>query len=282
MRADALRDLLARHGLAAHRGLGQNFLVDEELAARLVTLAGVEPGDAVLEIGTGLGILTRALARVAGRVVTLEVDAGLVRALVAEAALPANVELRHADALKADLAGTARALGPRVRAVANLPYAIASPLLRRLLDLRGLLLDWSVMLQREVALRLVARPGSRGYGSLAVLHGVAAEARRCLDLHPRCFYPVPRVTSTFVRITPQSEGAPSAAELASLERVVRAAFGRRRKTLRNALRGGALAELSEARVLEALGSLGIDPRSRPEVLDPATWRALAARLAAAA
>jgi len=120
--AAEVRGLLARHGLRAQRSRGQNFLVDDALAARLVALAGVEPGDAVLEIGTGLGVLTRALAAVAAHVTTLEVDAGIVRLLRAEAWLPSHVELVHADALRADLAARVAALGPRVRVVANLPY----------------------------------------------------------------------------------------------------------------------------------------------------------------
>ena len=202
MSAGAVRDFLSRHGLAASRDLGQNFLVDDALAERLVARAGVAEGDAVIEIGTGLGILTRALAARARRVATLEVDAGLVRALRAEAVLPENVALRHADALDVDLAALARELGAPVRLVANLPYSVSAPLLRRLLDLRGDLVDWSVMIQRDVAERLVARPGSRDYGSLAILHAVTVDVSRESELGPRCFHPVPRVHSSFVRIRP--------------------------------------------------------------------------------
>jgi 16S rRNA (adenine1518-N6/adenine1519-N6)-dimethyltransferase len=143
--------VLARHRLLARRDLGQNFLVDDAMATRLVELAGVGPGETVIEIGAGLGTLTQALAARAARVVAIEVDAGLVRALRAERLLPDNVELLHADALSVDLAALA---GGPARVIGNLPYSVASPLLRRLLDLRGNLLDWSVMLQREVAARV--------------------------------------------------------------------------------------------------------------------------------
>jgi 16S rRNA (adenine1518-N6/adenine1519-N6)-dimethyltransferase len=274
----SVRDFLARHHLLARRDLGQNFLVDESLAERLVALSGVEPGDAVVEIGTGLGVLTRALARRATRVATIEVDAGIVRALRAEGSLPANVELLHADALQVDLAGLAAELAPRVRLVANLPYAISGPLLRRLLDLRTHLLDWSVMVQREVAARLLARPGTRAYGSLSVLHGLTVVVHRELELPPGCFQPVPRVRSTFLRIEPLDAPLVGEGELREVEGVVRAAFATRRKTLANSLRGSGFAA---AAVQAALLRVGLDPRARAETVPPERFAALARALRAA-
>ncbi len=279
MTPSEVRAFLARHHLAAHRDRGQNFLVDDRLAAKLVALAGVEGGDTVLEIGTGLGLLTRALAARATRVISIEVDAGLVRALREERSLPANVELVHADALALDLrALTAGAAGP-LRAVGNLPYAVASPLLRRLLDLRDRLADWSVMVQREVAERITARPGSRAYGSLAVIHAWCVTAQRALDLHPRCFHPVPRVTSRFLRLTPRDgggEGDLRPGELDRLEPWLRGAFGHRRKTLRGALRAAAPDRADPGPLL---AELGIPERARPAELAPGTWLQLARRLA---
>lgn len=275
-----VRAFLERHGLQASRERGQNFLHDEGLAARLVACAGVEAGDSVIEIGTGLGILTRALAERAGRVVTLEVDSGLVRALRAEHCLPGNVELRHEDVLRADLPGLAARLPGPVRLVGNLPYSISGPLLRRLLDLRERLVDWSVLLQREVAARLLARPGTRDYGSLAVLHALTVEPRRELDLAPGCFHPVPRVRSTFVRIRPLAAPLLAPGELPWLERVVRAAFSQRRKTLVNALLGGGLEPAPESEALAAaLDASGVDRRARAEALTPETLLELARRLA---
>jgi 16S rRNA (adenine1518-N6/adenine1519-N6)-dimethyltransferase len=207
------------------------------------------------------------------------VDAGLVRALRAEALLPANVELRHADALELDLAALVRELGAAgpVRLVANLPYSVASPLLRRLLDLRALLVDWSVMVQREVALRLLASPGSRDFGSLAVLHALSVRAERVLDLQPGCFHPAPRVVSSFVRFVPRADASLAPGELEAVERLARAAFSRRRKTLANALRD----EVPQARLAAALAARGLDARVRPEQVPPEVWRALASELAAA-
>jgi len=277
--APDIKAFLARHGLIAHRDLGQNFLIDASLAARLVDLAGVEPGDRVIEIGTGLGVLTRALAQTAQRVVTIEIDAGLVRALRADAALPENVELVHADALQADLAGLAGAGDGPVRLVSNLPYHVSAPLLRRCLDLRSWLVDWSVMLQSEVAVRLLARPGSRDYGSLSVLHGLTVTLSKGMDLSPNCFFPVPKVDSTFVRITPLESPVVAEGELSDVERVVRAAFAKRRKTLVNSLRAGVLGtEHSVDELKSALSRCSIEPRARAESLEPARLLALAREL----
>jgi 16S rRNA (adenine1518-N6/adenine1519-N6)-dimethyltransferase len=276
--AGAIRALLARHGLAANRDLGQNFLIDAALAARLVTLSGVGSDEAVIEIGTGLGVMTRALAARARRVVTLEIDAGLVRALRAEASLPANVELRHVDALAVDLGALAASLGAPVRLVGNLPYAISSPLLRRLLDARDRLAGWSVMLQRELAARLVAEPGSRDYSSLTVLHRLTVDVERGMDLRPGCFHPAPRVQSSFLRVTPRAGVVLDAAALARIERVVRAAFSARRKTLANALRGGLGEAADPARIAAALAAAGLAPGLRAERVEPARFEALARAL----
>ena len=291
--AAAAREFLQRHGLAPHRERGQNFLWDEQLAAKLVRLAGVRAEDAVLEVGTGLGILTRALAAQARRVATLEVDAGLVRALRAESALPREVALHHADALEQDLAGLAAALGPPVRVVANLPFSAAAPLLRVFLGMAPLLEGWGVTVQREMAARIGAAPGERGYGSLAVLHAWLARPGPRLDLHPRCFYPVPRVTSTFLTLTPRPPapsaghaephtsppsaapraGPPSAAELPRLEALLRAGFAHRRKTLANSLAHAA--GLNPAEVRRRLSQHGLPPAARAQQLSPATWLSLA-------
>jgi 16S rRNA (adenine1518-N6/adenine1519-N6)-dimethyltransferase len=226
-------------------------------------------------------LLTRAVAARARRVVTLEIDAGLVRAVRAEGLLPANAALEHADALDVDLPARLAAEPAPRRVVANLPYAAASPILRRLLDARPLLAGWSVMLQREVAARLLARPGARDYGSLAVLHQLSARVERALDVHPRCFWPVPQVVSTFVRLTPLA-GAPDPAELARIERVARAGFAHRRKTLVNSLRDAAAAAPELAGVEAHLAAVGVAPGARAETLAPETWRALASALRVAA
>lgn len=286
MNVTRLRELLDAHGLRLSKELGQNFLVDEDLADALARHAGVESGDFVIEVGTGLGVLTRALARRGARVRTVEVDAGLVRVLRAEALLPEDVELVHADARSVDWDGWLAEVEGPVRLVANLPYSVATPLLRRLLDLRDRLLDWSVMLQSEVAARLVAATGTRDYGSLSVLHRLVADVDTLATVPPSCFFPRPKVESRFVRVWPRraAEGAPVLApgELGAVERLARAAFGQRRKRLTNGLARiaercwpGLDAGARRARLEAVLCRAGIDPGLRPERVEPEAWLALA-------
>jgi 16S rRNA (adenine1518-N6/adenine1519-N6)-dimethyltransferase len=269
-----IRAVLERHGLRASRERGQNFLWDERIAQKLAEEAGVGPEDTVLEIGCGLGLLTKALAGRARHVVALEVDAGLVRAIRAEELLPSGAELRHEDALECDLGALLEAEPAPRRVVANLPYAISSLLLRRILDLWPLLAGWSVMVQREVARRLIAGTGTRDYGSLAVLHQLVAEVESVRDLSPGCFHPVPQVVSSFVRLTPRAD-APLPHELRVVERWVRAGFGQRRKTLRNALRGAVDPPLAPDAVEAVLARHGIATTLRAEDVAPEQWRVLA-------
>jgi len=273
-----VRGFLDRHSLLARKDLGQNFLIDDLWATRLVELAGVATGDSVIEIGTGTGVLTRALAARAGRVVTLDVDAGLVRGLQAEDALPGNVELMHEDVLRADLPAIARGLDAPVHLVSNLPYSISGPALRKFLDLADLLAGWSVMLQSEVAERLLASPGSKTYGSLTVLHSLVAHVHRLCELPPRSFFPEPKVQSTFLHFAPRSDSPLAPGELKSVERVARGAFGNRRKTLWNAMRAGSFSGGDEA-LRAALAKCEIDPRVRGETLAPETFLDLARALA---
>ena len=277
MNAAAIREVLERHGLALHKDRGQNFLCDGRLAEALVEGAGVGSGDVVIEVGTGLGVLTRALADRVRRVVTIEIDAGLVRALDAESLLPPNVRLVHADALELDWRELVAGEGAR-RIVANLPYSVSAPLLRRFLDLRDALADWSLMLQRDVADRLLAGPSSRDYGSLSVLHGLCVEVERVRQLGAGSFFPPPKVASSFVRITPRPGRPTNDVTLCQVETVTRAAFGQRRKTLANALRGAGLVAHSGESLAEACRAAGVDPGARAETLAPEAFVALARML----
>ncbi len=230
------------------------------------------PEDAAIEVGPGLGQLTRPIARVARRTVAIEVDRGLVEALRARG-LPPSVELLHEDVLRADLGGIVRSLGPPVVLLGNLPYAISGRLLGALLGPRNPFRRWGVMVQREVAARVLAEPGTREYGPLAVWARIWARPRRALDLEPGAFEPRPRVWSTFLVVDPAPNGA-EIADLAGLRRVVRTAFQHRRKTLRGALRGRV------AGADHALREVGIDPQRRPETLSEREFVELANAIAA--
>ena len=269
-----LRALLDRHGLAPSRERGQNFLADAQVAAALARESGAAAGEVVLEIGSGLGILTRALTALGSRVLAVEVDAGLVRAQRAEGLVPEGAELIHADALALDWPDLLRGRGV-TRVVGNLPYSISTPLLRQLLDLRGALRAWSVMIQRDVAERLLASPGSRSYGSLSVLHQLCVRVHRVRDLSPELFFPVPRVRSSFLRLEPRPDPALPPDGLGAVETVVRAAFGQRRKTLANALAGAGLAGPEDEPPARWCQRAGVDPRARAESLEPEAFVALA-------
>lgn len=282
MNPGELRALLDRHGLRLSRDLGQNFLTDAKVADDLARRAGASDRDLVIEVGTGLGVLTRALAARADRVRSVEIDSGLVRALREEQLLPDNVELVHADAREIDWAGWVREAGQPVRVIANLPYSVATPLLRQLLDLRDVLEDWSVMIQAEVAKRLVASTGDRDYGSFCVLHRLTTDVDVLARLPPGSFFPRPKVDSSFVRVWPLASSPLREGELERVERVARAAFSQRRKRLTNGL--ARIAErtwpsLDRAGQREALVELltrvGLDPGLRPERVEPEAWLALA-------
>lgn len=282
MNAARLRELLATHGLHLSRDLGQNFLLDADFADELARRAGAGPSDLVIEVGTGLGVLTRALAARAGRVRTVEIDSGLVRVLESERLLPENVELVHGDARRIDWAAWIAEAGRPVRVIANLPYSVATPLLRVFLEHRARLSDWSVMIQSEVAARMMAGTGERDYGSLAVLHRLAADVETIASLGPERFFPRPKVDSSFVRVWPRIGGPLAEGELGRVEQVARAAFSQRRKVVTNGLarlaerRFASLARSEQKEALEALlRTVGIDPRLRPERIEPEAWLALA-------
>ncbi len=272
-----VRDTLARRGLRPHKSRGQNFLVDPRVAERIAQGARLAADDVVVEVGPGLGILTRALAARVARVVAIEIDRGLVETLRSEGELPAHVELRHADALEVDLPALVAGLGAPTHVVANLPYSISAPLLRWLLGARAGLASWVVMLQREVAERLVAPVGARSYSSLSVLYQALCEVERLHAVPNAAFDPVPQVESVVVRCVPRQPTPMDDAAVAELERVVRACFSARRKTLVNALRGqwpwGPAPE--RARVEGHLEALGVAVDARAETLSPAEFAALA-------
>ncbi len=232
-----LREVIRRHGLAAKKSLGQNFLLDLNLTARIARAAGPLEQVTVVEVGPGPGGLTRALlAQGARRVIAVERDERAVAALAEVAAhYPGRLDVIAGDALEFDPAPELN--GEPARVVANLPYNIATPLLIRWLSAE----PWPpwydslvLMFQREVAERIVAQPGSKTYGRLSVLTAWRAESRILFDIAPSAFVPPPKVTSSLVQLVPRR--APLTCDRRMLERVTEAAFGQRRKMLRQSLR----------------------------------------------
>ena len=260
-----LREVIARFGLDARKALGQNFLLDLNLTGRIARSAGDLGGVTVVEVGPGPGGLTRALLSTGARqVVAVERDHRFVEALqdVVQAA-GGRLAIVEADALEVDPV----ALAPAPRAiVANLPYNVATPLLIGWLARIESFVSLTLMFQKEVADRLVAPPGGKAYGRLSVITQWRAEARVLFNLPARAFTPPPKVASSVVRLTPRA--APEPAEWAAVERVTAAAFGQRRKMLRQSLKA-----LGDAEAL--LAEAGIAPTARAEEVDVAGFAALA-------
>jgi 16S rRNA (adenine1518-N6/adenine1519-N6)-dimethyltransferase len=269
-----LRDVIAAHGLSARKALGQNFILDLNLTAKIARAAGDLSTADVLEVGPGPGGLTRGLlAEGARRVVAVEKDARCLPALqqIAEA-YPGRLEVIHGDALTLDWD---RHLKPPVKVVANLPYNVGTELLVRWLTPRDWPPLWSsltLMFQREVAERIVAEPGSKAYGRLAILAQWRAEAHIAMTLPPEAFTPPPKVRSAVVQIEALPEPR-FPADAAVLSRVVAAAFNQRRKMLRAALKG-------QAPNIEChLRAAGIAPTARAEEVPLEAFCALARELA---
>ncbi len=252
--------VLARHGLSAKKSWGQNFLRDRAVLARIAAAAAAHAEDVVVEIGAGLGALTRALAGATprpARIIALERDPDMLAVLAAELGQEPNVEILAADAARFDFAAAARRAGRPLVVVGNLPYQIASVLVLALLAAgrQGAVARAIVMVQREMAQRMVAPPGGRIYGRLTVAIAQHAEARLLFHVRPGSFHPAPAVTSSVVSLTPRSKPLAPVRDPALFEEVVKRAFATRRKMLRRSLADGFGEEAASA-ALEASGIAG--------------------------
>ena len=271
------RALLARLGLRAKKSWSQNFLVDERVHQAIVAATVRADDDWVVEIGAGLGTLTARLAAAVprGRVVAVEREADMLAVLAEQLAGVENVEVVAADALTFELAPVAARAARPLTVAGNLPYGIASPLIFRLLAARRHVSRIVIMLQKEVADRLLAAPGTREYGALGVMVASLASVRRVARAPAGAFHPRPKVDSTVVELTPGSVPVTIDDEEV-FSQTVHAAFEQRRKTLRNALSARFAAE----RVVAALEHTGIDGGRRGETLSLGEFAALAAALGA--
>ena len=265
-----LREVIARHGLSASKALGQNFLFDEQLLDRIAAIPGELAGRAVLEIGPGPGGLTRALLRAGARVTAIEMDRRCLPALAElEEAFPGQLRVIEGDALAMDHDAL---MGEPYAVVANLPYNVGTALFTRWLAGEAWPPRWTsltLMFQLEVAQRIVAQADTSAYGRLAVLAQWRSAARLAMKVHRSAFTPPPKVMSAVVHVEPAA--MPDGVSARMLDRVTEAAFGQRRKMLRQSLKGlpGALAVLEK---------LGIDPTRRAETLSVDEFVAIAREL----
>lgn len=262
-----LREVIARYGLSASKALGQNFLFDENLLDRIAAVPGSLTGQQVLEVGPGPGGLTRALLRAGAKVTAIEMDRRCLPALAeVEAAFPGKLRVIEGDALKIDPASLFD--GPYA-IVANLPYNVGTALFTGWLTGEAWPPQWTsltLMFQEEVARRIIAEPDTSAYGRLAVLAQWRSRARLAMKVHRSAFTPPPKVMSAIVHVEPAE--APAGVSMKMLERLTEAAFGQRRKMLRQSVKGlpGAIA---------ALETLGIDPQRRAETLSVSEFVAVA-------
>ncbi len=252
--------------------LGQHFLIDHNIVRKIVRLAELQPGETVLEIGPGRGILTEALLEASGLVVAIEVDAALCAHLRATLGARPNFTLIEGDALPYDYAQ----IPSPFLVVANLPYYLSTPLLFRLLQERRRVDRMVLMLQAEVAARLAAVPGGKDYGALSIAAQFYCEVRQAFKVPATCFRPKPQVGSAVVALTPLPRSRVAVHDEVLFFKVVRAGFAHRRKALVNSLKDEGF---EAARTVAALEQAGIDPRRRAESLTLSEWAALANALA---
>lgn len=255
---------LAQYGVVARKGLGQHFLVDRNVIHKIVEVARIAADDVVLEVGPGLGEMTALLARQARKVICVEIDPKFAAILRTKMLPYRNVEVIEEDILKLDLLKLAEAERQGIKVVANLPYQISTPLLFRLIEARKIFSELTLMLQKEVAERIVSPPGGKKYGPLSLLVQMFSEVTICFHVKPSAFYPRPKVESSVIRIR-WKESPPVALEDEQwFKNVVKKVMGYRRKTLINALK---YSGLSHRKATEGtLSGAGIDPQRRPGTL----------------
>ena len=262
------RKILERHGFRPKKRLGQNFLINQHVLEVIVNAAELDGQEAVIEIGPGLGLLTKALCRAAGLVLAVEIDATLFRILEQELAGFYNLSLVRSDALAFDFEAwlSERDCRGKAKVVANLPYYISSPLLFHLLKCRQLFSLWILMVQKEVAERILAQPGSKDYGSLSIALQLHADVESILFVSKEAFYPQPKVDSAVLKIRMRREPRAKIEDESLFASLVRSAFAQRRKMLRNALAHQMYPGMAKEVWDRTFERAAISPRRRGETL----------------
>ena len=276
--AQEVKGLLARHGFRFSKAKGQNFLIAAWVPQRIAEESGIDRSCGVLEVGPGIGPLTQQLCRRAGRVTAVEVDRSLAPVLQETLGEYSNLHILWQDILKVDIPALVQAELPGLRpmACANLPYYITSPVLTALLEARCFS-SVTVMVQKEVAQRMAAAPGSGDYSAFTVFCNYYAQPELLFDVPPSCFLPQPKVTSSVVRLDIRQSPPCPVEDEALFFRVVRASFAQRRKQLQNGLAAGFPA-LGKEKIGEILCACGLSPTVRGETLDIPAFARIAAAI----
>ena len=262
------KEVLNKYGMSAKKKFGQNFLIDSNVLDGIVEAAGVTKDDCVLEIGPGIGSLTQYLAEAAGKVVAVEIDKTLIPVLADTLSEYDNVTVINDDVLKVDIDAIIKEYnnGRPIKVVANLPYYITTPIVMKLFESGAPMESMTVMVQKEVADRMVMGPGNKDYGSLSLAVGYYAEAKNVMDVAPSSFIPQPGVGSAVVHLKRYEKPAVVVSDEKFMFEIIRTAFNQRRKTLSNALSNNPALKVSRQQVQDALIKIGLGEMSRGEIL----------------
>ncbi len=274
----SLMQELRSRGVAPKRALGQHFLIDRGVAQKIVQLADLKPEDCVVEIGPGMGVLTFLMLPQVKQVVAVELDQEMADYLRERGGGTPSLIVVRRDALGFDFPALAQEAGRKLKVVANLPYNISTPVIFRLLESREALAHLTLMLQREVAQRITASPGSKDYGLLSIFTQLYTAPKIMMPVPPQAFYPRPKVESSVVGFEILERPRVAIKDEGFFQKVVRASFSQRRKTILNSLTGAPLALGSREKITEALEAVGIDPRRRAETMDLTEFKRLAEAL----
>jgi 16S rRNA (adenine1518-N6/adenine1519-N6)-dimethyltransferase len=269
---------IKQQGVVPKQALGQHFLIDKGIARKIVRLADLGADDLVIEIGPGMGVLTFLMLPLVKKVIAVELDQGMADYLREKGQGQPSLTVIRQDVLGFDFARVAREAGRRIKVVANLPYNISTPVVFRLLDCREALTHLTLMLQREVAQRIIASPGGKAYGLLSIFTQLYTSPKIMMRVPPEAFYPSPQVESAVVGFEILERPRVAVEDEGFFKKVVKASFAQRRKTLLNALKGSPLPLGPREKIAEALESVGIDPRRRAETLDLTEFQRLAEAL----
>jgi len=263
----SIRELLNIYGIRLSKSMGQNFLIDANIPEKIIKLSGIDKSCLVLEVGPGLGALTSELCKTAGYVITVELDKRLMPLLTEKYSGQKNVEIIQGDILRLDIGNLINDSKNRMQyhVCANLPYNITSPAITAFID-AGVFNSITVMVQKEVALRICAKPGSPEYGAFSVYSNYYTIPEILFDVPPECFLPRPKVVSTVVKMKTREERLLTEEKEKTFFRVVRAAFGQRRKTLANALLPAFEKTYNKDEIKEIILKCGFDVNVRGEVL----------------
>ena len=269
--------IIQKHGFMFQKKFGQNFLIDTRVLEKIVAAAGVTKDDCVLEIGPGIGTLTQYLAEAAGHVIAVEIDRNLIPILEETLAEHENVTVINQDILKTDIKGLADAYhgGRPLKVVANLPYYITTPIVMSLLEGEDLVDSITVMVQKEVAERMMEGPGSKEYGALSLAVQYYARPEIVANVPPNCFIPRPNVGSAVIRLTKHETPPVQVKDPKKMFQLIRASFNQRRKTLPNGIGNAPELPYTREQAAAALEKMGLSPAVRGEALSLSQFAELA-------